>query len=198
MTTLIAEKAPLFVLSLASCVVTVLAQRSGGAIQQLQNVPISYRVSGALVSYAGYALSLVCPHRLAPYYPFQPEGPDSTLALASGIGLAAITILVGRLARRMPFLLVGWLWFVVTLLPVIGIRSDRWPGDGGPLHVCALGRSVRGDRVERGRAGSTMGGSRRILAGAGVLALAPRSACWHGVRPVCGATARRCSSTPFR
>ncbi len=117
---LVREKVPLFVLAAADAVVTVLAQRSAGAITSLAAAPLSYRIGNALVSYATYLRKMVWPSDLAVFYP-----PPPTLsgwhALAALALLAGVTGVAVAVARRAPAVLVGWLWYLGTLVPVIGL-----------------------------------------------------------------------------
>lgn len=130
---LILEKLPLFALAAASCAVTYLAQFRGGAAQTLEEYPIGVRAANALVAYAAYVLKLLWPANLT----VQHSHPGSTLpiwqVIASGAALAAATYLAVRLRKKLPYVFVGWLWYVVTLIPVIGLlqvglqaTSDRY------------------------------------------------------------------------
>jgi Flp pilus assembly protein TadD len=114
------EKAPLFALAAASSLVTFLVQRRSGFVQTIAGLPLASRIANALVSYAAYAVTLVWPSGLGVYYPFSLAIPAWKLAGACA-ALAGISILVYRHAGRHPYLAVGWLWYIVTLLPVIGI-----------------------------------------------------------------------------
>jgi tetratricopeptide (TPR) repeat protein len=118
---LIWEKVPLLVLAASSSLVTFYAQRAGGAVLSLQNLPLTVRLANALVAYLSYIGKMVWPSRLAAFYPH----PENTLplwqALGAAIVLGVISILVIRQARRLPYLLVGWLWYLGTLVPVIGL-----------------------------------------------------------------------------
>jgi protein O-mannosyl-transferase len=113
------EKLPLLALSAASSVVTfILQERSIGAIAQL---PFGWRLQNALVSYVIYLWQIFWPTDLAVFYP-HPE--DSQLwweVAVAGAFLVAVTWIVLVLRRTRPYLLVGWLWYLVMLLPVIGI-----------------------------------------------------------------------------
>lgn len=115
---LIMEKAPLFVLCAASCAVTLTAQRVGMA--SLKAIPIVARVENAVVVYAAYIVKAVWPGGLACCYL-----PDKHLPVwqpvAAGVFLAAVSLLVFRLRKSRPYLAVGWLWYLITLLPVIGL-----------------------------------------------------------------------------
>ncbi len=112
------EKAPLFALAAASSVVTMVAQR--GAMKVIDTITFPMRSENALVSYAAYIGKLFYPVNLAPLYPFPERGvPWPNIAVA-WLVLAAITALVVCL-RTWRWLVVGWLWYLVALLPVIGL-----------------------------------------------------------------------------
>jgi tetratricopeptide (TPR) repeat protein len=143
---LVLEKIPFFALSAASCVVTFLCQHRGGAVASLENVPLHYRLENVPVAYAGYLLKMIWPAHLAIFYPLN---PPSRLELAAAAAVVvAISWQVWRMRRSHPYWLVGWLWFLGTLVPVIGLvqvggaaMADRYtyfPGIGIFLAV-ALG-----------------------------------------------------------
>lgn len=116
----IAEKAPLLVLSVASSALTYIAQKQGGAVRTLEVFPLGIRVANALVAYVKYAWKMIWPSGLGAYYP-HPRGTLSIWEVAGAtLLLACITALALIQARRRPYLAVGWLWYVVTLIPVIG------------------------------------------------------------------------------
>ena len=117
---LLREKLPFLALSLASCAVTVWAQHQGGALATIEKVPLSCRLANAVSSYIGYLTNAVWPVRLAVFYPFPPNLTLSGQMLGLGF-LVAATVLAIALARRAPYLLTGWLWFIGTLVPVIGL-----------------------------------------------------------------------------
>lgn len=118
---LVMEKIPLFAMSAASCVVTVYAQRAGGAMMTETMLSIGARASNAVVSYAKYLWISVWPVGLAVYYPHPLRAHPPMLVLGSAILLLAISIVAFAARRRHPYLLVGWLWFLGTLVPVIGL-----------------------------------------------------------------------------
>ncbi len=125
---LIAEKVPLMALVAASCVVTFLAQRHGGAVSSLSRVPLEMRAANAVLAYAVYLVKTVGPVDLCFYYPhwsvmLRGEGIFGFrgLALVAAAVLLAMTVAVMWWGRRLPYLLVGWLWYLGTLLPVIGL-----------------------------------------------------------------------------
>ena len=118
---LVREKIPLFALALASAAVTFIAQRAGGAVQEIRNVPVSYRLSNAGISCVRYLLSVFWPHDMAVYYPYPPMGYPIWEALGALAILAGVSALVWKLGARFPYLVTGWLWYLVTLIPVIGL-----------------------------------------------------------------------------
>ncbi len=115
------EKIPLFTLSAASCVITVIAQHAGGAVKTFDDFPLVVRFENAVYSYSAYLWKTIWPARLAVLYPH----PGNTLSLwqvfLSIILLLAVTCLAWVARSLAPYLLVGWLWFLGTLVPVIGI-----------------------------------------------------------------------------
>ena len=126
------EKTPFFALSAAGAVVTYLVQRGSGAVEALAAFPFGLRVENALVSYVVYAAKIFWPTRLAVFYPYPSEIPLWQAGLAA-LALAGISIPVLRAWRSRPYLAAGWLWYLVTLAPVIGLvqvgaqaRADRY------------------------------------------------------------------------
>jgi len=117
---LIREKIPLFILSFASSAITYLVQNSSGAVNSLVAIPFHLRVANALVSYVGYIGKMLWPHNLAVLYPY-PRSIALWKIVGAGLLLTVITGLVLRLLRSKPYLAVGWLWYLGTLVPVIGI-----------------------------------------------------------------------------
>ena len=113
------EKIPFFVLSAAACVVTFFAQRAV-AVLSVDQYPMSLRLGNALLSYARYLLKIVWPVNLSVMYPLPDHSSWGGVVAAGGV-LAAISWLVWRARRRQPYLLAGWLWFLGTLVPVIGL-----------------------------------------------------------------------------
>jgi cytochrome c-type biogenesis protein CcmH/NrfG len=119
-TTLVLEKVPLFALSLASAVITMQAQQSGGAIRTTTEVSVGARIATAIWAYAMYLWKTVWPVRLAPLYPHPGDSLSAWQVLVAASVLIAISTMVWRLCAR-RYLLVGWLWFLGTLVPVIGL-----------------------------------------------------------------------------
>jgi protein O-mannosyl-transferase len=114
---LLREKAPLFALSAASAIITIKAQRLGGAIQPYAGY---IRLENAVVSYARYLGKLFWPSALSPMYPHPGDSLRVWQAAAALLLLLAITSLVTE-ARQRRYLVVGWCWFLGTLVPMIGL-----------------------------------------------------------------------------
>jgi tetratricopeptide (TPR) repeat protein len=117
---LFAEKIPFFLLTAASCVVTFLAQRNGEAVVSLQKVSLHYRLENVLTAYAGYLQKIFWPENLAAIYPM-PEKISALAVAAAVIFLVFISAAAWLARKRSPYLIVGWLWFLGTLVPVIGL-----------------------------------------------------------------------------
>lgn len=116
---LVWEKVPLFALTLASCIVTYIAQL-GTAVASLERYSVGVRIANALVSYAKYLLHMVWPANLVIFYPHQGTRILGWQPAVAVIVLALLTIFALRTGKRRPYLIFGWLWYVVTLVPVIG------------------------------------------------------------------------------
>ena len=118
---LVAEKLPLFILAAASSLITFIAQSSSGSMDILERMPFTARAANALISYTAYISKMIYPTHLAVMYPHQ--GADFVLwyALVSLGIVTLITILAVSLGRRKPYIFLGWFWYLVTLLPVIGL-----------------------------------------------------------------------------
>ena len=117
---LILEKLPLAALALASCVITIIAQRRGGAVFPLEALPLPQRFANAIVAYGSYIAKTFWPVDLAVLYPHPGRWPMWRIVLTSLV-LTAITACAVALRRKRPYLLVGWLWYLGTLMPVIGL-----------------------------------------------------------------------------
>jgi Flp pilus assembly protein TadD len=113
------EKTPLFAMSAVASVLTFLAQRSGGAVVSLVRLPFATRLGNALVAYVSYIAKAFWPVNLAVLYPIRQASPAAVLAAT--IILSAITISAVLNFRQHPYFLVGWLWFLGMLVPVIGL-----------------------------------------------------------------------------
>jgi len=117
---LLREKAPLFAMAAASAVVTFLVQRHAGAVQSLDAYPIALRLANMPVAYVTYLVDTVLPVYLAPLYPY-PSSITWWQSATAVITLAAISVGAFRWRRDKPYLIVGWCWFLVMLVPVIGL-----------------------------------------------------------------------------
>lgn len=118
---LVREKLPLFCLVAPSMVVTYIAQAHSSAVSSLIAVPLSWRLANSLVSYAKYLLLTFWPKDLAVYYPFLHHAAPAWQWAGALILLGAITAVAFRNARERSYLITGWLWFLGTLVPVIGL-----------------------------------------------------------------------------
>lgn len=116
---LVFEKLPLFLLSAVSSVITVLAQR--GALAENADLGFSERVMNGLIAYCTYLRQTVFPSGLAVVYPYPQGQLNSGEALLAGILLLTLTLVFFWQRRKRPFLIVGWLWFLGMLVPMIGI-----------------------------------------------------------------------------
>ena len=139
----IVEKLPMLPLALAIAAITYLAQGKGGAMSTLDAIPLGVRIENALVSYVAYLRQAAWPTGLAVFYPYPSEPLPAWQWLGAGAALAALT--AGALAarRRRPWLTVGWLWYLGTLVPMLGIvqvgmqsRADRY------MYVPQIGLSI--------------------------------------------------------
>ena len=117
---LVREKVPFFVLSAASSAITFLVQQKGGAVSKLDMIPLAVRFGNAFISYVRYVGKMFWPDRLAVLYPY-PADMAFFWPMVSVLVLLAVSILVIRLAPKHKYLLVGWLWYLGTLFPVIGL-----------------------------------------------------------------------------
>jgi protein O-mannosyl-transferase len=117
---LLLEKLPLLAIAAASAAITMQAQRASGAVLSLGATPLSIRLSNGLVSYVKYLLNAFWPTGLAPMYPHPGDSLRAWQVYGALLILLTITLLVVE-RRGRPYLLVGWLWFLGTLVPMIGL-----------------------------------------------------------------------------
>ena len=172
------EKLPLMALSALACVAALWAQRAGGAVAGLDQLPLKLRLANAALSYLRYLAKTVWPVELSVLYPFPLEGIATWKVVAALAALAAISAIVFVVRRNRPWLAAGWAWYMITLLPVIGIvqvgmqaMADRY------LYVPMIGIliAMAWECAERW-------GDRRALAvPAAVLLLALGVLAWHQV-----------------
>jgi len=119
--TLLVEKAPLILLAALCAGITILAQGKSGAVKTLDTFTFDVRFANALVSYGGYLGKTLWPARLAAYYPHPGATISLGLAASAALFLVGITAAALATAHRYPWLIVGWLWYLGALLPVVGI-----------------------------------------------------------------------------
>ncbi len=117
---LVLEKLPFFALAAVSSIVAFLAQEHGGALRALNLFPIEVRMANAVISYASYIGKMIWPLHLAVFYP-HPGMLPLWQVIGAGLFLVSTSVLVIRAAHRSPYLGVGWLWYLGTLVPVIGL-----------------------------------------------------------------------------
>ena len=118
---LVWEKTPLLVLIIGTAITTVIVQREGGALKSIEAFSMPERVNNALVAYISYLQKMVWPRGLSVFYAHPENALPAWKGIVSAVILVLVTIWVIRMARRAPYLLVGWFWYLGTLVPVIGI-----------------------------------------------------------------------------
>jgi len=116
---LVAEKIPLFLLSLLSSLLTWWTQQA--FMRSTSEIPLVLRVENAIVSYVRYLQQLLWPADLAPFYPYPKAMLPLLLVIAAALLLVAISAVVLCYGRKRPYLITGWSWYLVMLLPVIGL-----------------------------------------------------------------------------
>jgi Flp pilus assembly protein TadD len=147
---LLLEKIPLLVLAVVGCAVTLLAQQK--AILTREQLPFALRASNALMSCTTYIGQLFYPAGLAPFYPYSTSRPPTGEVFFAALFLAAVSGGVVVWRRKRPFLMVGWLWYLGMLVPVIGLvqvsqqaHADRYtylPQIGLSMMVVWLGADL--------------------------------------------------------
>jgi Tfp pilus assembly protein PilF len=155
---LVLEKLPLFLVVAVASVVTFVVQSQARAVVGTTRYPLTLRLANAVVSYATYVRQTIIPHHLAIFYPHVGSLPGRSLSpalvIGSGALLLAITVVAILTRRRAPWVVVGWLWFLGTLIPVIGLvqvgqqaHADRYmylPMVGVLLMVAFTARQIAG------------------------------------------------------
>jgi tetratricopeptide (TPR) repeat protein len=116
------EKAPFIFLAIVSSVVTLWAQNKGGAVISMEYLPFPERVVNAIISYVSYLRKTLSPVDLAVFYPYKHSFLLWQILLSCFI-LIGITIIVIYAMRKLPFLFMGWFWYLGTLIPVIGLAQ---------------------------------------------------------------------------
>jgi len=124
---IVLEKVPLFILSVIAVCISSLALKNRGLAVPLKLVPVELRMANALVSYLKYIAKAFVPRNLAVHYPYPESIPFWQVVIALVV-LLCITAVAVWLFRKKPYFIVGWLWFLGTLLPVSGlVQGGRWP-----------------------------------------------------------------------
>jgi tetratricopeptide (TPR) repeat protein len=120
-TRLLTEKLPLLALSAASAIITFAVQAGAGAVASLEDLPAAARVANALGAFALYLGKTVWPQALAVFYPHSISQASPWLTATALFVMAALTTIAVKKQRLQPWLATGWLWFVISLGPVVGL-----------------------------------------------------------------------------
>jgi hypothetical protein len=152
---LCAEKLPFLAMSAVSSVITIIAQHRSGSVESLESLSVGARLSNATISYFRYLEKTIVPIDLAVLYPYPLSWPTAVV-IGCSLLFAAITLTGIALARRSPCVIAGWLWYVIALLPVIGLlqtgaqaMADRYsyvPSIGVYIALVWSARAALGDQ----------------------------------------------------
>lgn len=115
------EKLPLIILSLLSAGITLYVAKVKGSVVSVESLPISVRMANVISSYVVYIKKLIWPSDLAVFYPYSAHLLPSWQVVLYGLILAGMTFLAISQGKRRPYILVGWFWYLLTLIPVIGL-----------------------------------------------------------------------------
>jgi Flp pilus assembly protein TadD len=118
---LVAEKIPLIAMSVLLSVMTYIAQQHGGIVPTLEKMPLDYRVANMFLSYARYIGKMLWPSGLAVCYPYPRAVLSDAPVVICVILFIVLTVLSIYIGRRKRYVAVGWLWYIGTLVPVIGL-----------------------------------------------------------------------------
>ena len=118
---LIVEKIPFLALSIVFSIITFIVQRGSGAVPDTAALPFEARIANALISCGLYIGKMFWPANLAVIYPLNTNIPELLPAIFSALLIIGISLIVFYFARKLKFLFVGWFWFLIILLPVIGL-----------------------------------------------------------------------------
>jgi len=189
---LVIEKIPLFALSAGSCVATLWAQNF--ALGSTQFLPLQWRVTNALFSYFEYVRQMFWPVDLIPFYVHPENRLEIWRLLIAAISLIALTAIVIVRRKQNPYLLVGWLWYIVMLIPVIGIvqvglqgHADRYtylPQIGLDIALVWLIWDLTKSCLPRRSASAKAGRPQRIMLGsaAAIVLITLSSLSWKQTR----------------
>lgn len=120
-TRLIIEKIPFFLITIASCIITFFVQKGGGAVLKMEVLGINSRIRNAIVSYVVYIEKMFWPRPLAVLYPLSITPQPILIVTISALILLTLTAVLLYLGLKKKYLLFGWLWYIGTLVPVIGL-----------------------------------------------------------------------------
>ena len=124
---LVLEKVPLLILSVLSVSLTSLSVQRSGILISTTLVPMKLRIANGIASYARYIGKLIWPQELAVFYPY-PSMVPLWQSVGAGLLLAGISFLVIRAWRKLPYLCIGWFWYLGPLIPAIGlVQAGQWP-----------------------------------------------------------------------
>jgi tetratricopeptide (TPR) repeat protein len=124
---LVLEKLPLLALSVLSIYIFSLSVQQSGTAISMQSVPMKLRISNGLVSYLSYICKTIWPQNLAFFYPY-PSMVPIWQTVTAGCLLVGVSVLVLRAWKKIPYLVTGWLWYLGTLVPVLGLKqAGLWP-----------------------------------------------------------------------
>ena len=118
---LLKEKIPFFLLSLSSVLITLYAAKTGGMVKSIDDLPLSGRIENALIALVSYLDKMIWPVDLAIFYPYPTAGRPLWQSAMALLFLTATTVFAALKWRKHPYLVTGWFWYLITLLPVIGI-----------------------------------------------------------------------------
>lgn len=117
---LVKEKMYLFAISVLAGISTIITHYKGGGLATMEIYSLGERLANALTSYVAYIVRMVWPRNLAVFYPFPLHFPVWEIIVSIAV-IVSITVIAISLHKQYPFVIVGWLWYVVSLLPVIGL-----------------------------------------------------------------------------
>ncbi len=118
LTSLVLEKLPLFILAIGSSTITYFVQKKSGALNI--DTPLILNMGNGLISYVRYIAKMFWPHPLAAIYPFNPDQINYVNVIAAGVFILTVSYFALRQTKKRPYFLMGWLWYLGTLIPVIG------------------------------------------------------------------------------
>ena len=163
---LLAEKLPFLALTLPVIFLTFLAERQAGALPAHEHFPLFMRLANVPINYVQYLIKAFYPFPLSVFYPLPGWRPLWQPILA-GIALVLITVMVMRMSGKRPWLLTGWLWYLVALVPVSGlvqigshVMADRYTYIPliGIFLIVSWGAGEVMERYGRRRLGAVLGG----------------------------------------